>query len=211
MRRRVSEEEQELLARAMADVRPLKKQKKKDSQRRLRRGGAGGESLHESHRADNVAASGGPARPSGLAKTLPPSPPSAEPRGGKRKAPPSRARGGGDRLSAFASGDPKLEQKARRGRIEIERTLDLHGLTQDAARSRLLRFVETAYKDGCRCVLIVTGKGGPDRSPRGVIRARFLDWIEEAPLRAIIARASRAAPRHGGEGAFYLFLKRARS
>lgn len=124
------------------------------------------------------------------------------------------------RSSVFAAGDPKIEARARRGRAAVERAIDLHGLRQDAARRRLERFLTDASADGVRCVLVITGKGaraegaredpGELQSPRGVLRARFLDWIEEEPLRAVIARAATAAPRHGGAGAFYLFLKKRR-
>jgi DNA-nicking Smr family endonuclease len=127
----------------------------------------------------------------------------------------AKAQPPGPRPSVFAAGDPKVEAKARRGRRAIDRTLDLHGLGQDAARRRLERFLAAAAADGLSCVLVITGRGAPDdparrdpdRPPRGVLRARFLEWIEAPPLRALIARAAGAAPRHGGPGAFYLFLK----
>lgn len=117
--------------------------------------------------------------------------------------------------SVFASGDPALERRARRGRVRPERVIDLHGMTQVAARVALVSFVDAARRDGCRCVLVVTGKGAraPERdyaaesAPRGVIRRRFQDWLDEEPLRAMIARAAPAAPKDGGAGAFYVFLK----
>lgn len=117
--------------------------------------------------------------------------------------------------SVFASGDPALERRARRGRVRPERVIDLHGMTQVAARVALVSFVDAARRDGCRCVLVVTGKGAraPERdyaaesAPRGVIRRRFQDWLDEEPLRAMIARAAPAAPKDGGTGAFYVFLK----
>lgn len=241
VRRGVSEEESALLKRAMRDVKPLKRRAKKKANLAEKRASIpaypgerpkaeresplanqsptpprlqGGEPRRESQRPSKATGRNGDLRPgSGLAVGLPPYPPSALQRGGgevrRQKQP----------VSAFSSGDPKIETKARRGRIEIARTLDLHDLRQAAALSRLKRFLETAYKDDCRCVLVVTGKGAPvdrlsamaGRSPRGVIRLRFLEWIEEPPLRAIVARAARAAPRHGGDGAFYVFLKGRRS
>lgn len=122
--------------------------------------------------------------------------------------------------SPFAAGDPALDRRARRGRIRPERALDLHGLTQAAARARLEAFLERAAGDGLRCVLVITGKGwrgsddGPGRDPfapragRGVLRLRFFQWMEEPALSRFVARAAPAAPRDGGAGAFYVFLKR---
>lgn len=120
--------------------------------------------------------------------------------------------------SPFVAGDPALDRKARRGRLRPERALDLHGLTQAAARTRLEAFLEGAARDGLRCVLVITGKdagrdsgGGnapyADKAPRGVLNRRFRDWLAEAPLRALVSRASPAAPADGGSGAFYVFLK----
>jgi len=191
MRRRLSDEESALLARALADVKPLK-----------------------ARRRQALATKGAPSPPvKGPREKV-----EREERGPGAGAPPphpSAAQMRARASSAFTAGDPRIETKARRGRIAIERILDLHGLRQDTAHARLSRFIEAAQRDDCRCVLIVTGKGAPadslsrlaDPAPRGVIRRRFLEWIEEAPLRARIARVGRAAPRHGGAGAFYVFLK----
>jgi DNA-nicking Smr family endonuclease len=133
-------------------------------------------------------------------------------------SPPAKAASKRAGPSRFASGDPALDRKARRGRIEIERMLDLHGLREAAALTRLRSFLDGASRDGCRCVLVITGKGtsasGADAAgeerPRGVIRKRFQEWIEEEPLRSLITRAAPAQPKDGGSGAFYVFLKKRR-
>ncbi|MEQ8177075.1 MAG: Smr/MutS family protein [Amphiplicatus sp.] len=119
--------------------------------------------------------------------------------------------------SPFEAGDPALDRRARRGKLRPERTLDLHGLTQGPARFRLETFLLAASRDGLKCVLVITGKGAAggvldhdpyaERSRRGVLRERFQDWLAEEPLRALVTRASGAAPADGGRGAFYVFLK----
>ncbi len=121
------------------------------------------------------------------------------------------------KTSAFAAGDPGAERRVKRGKLEVERTLDLHGLREAQARSRLQAFITKAAGDGCRCVLVVTGKGRPEAKateaktmedrPRGVIRMRFQEWIDEPPLRGLVTRAATAQPKDGGAGAFYVFLK----
>lgn len=119
--------------------------------------------------------------------------------------------------SAFEGGDPRLDRKARSGRIAAERTLDLHGLTQEGAARRLRAFLESASADGVKCVRVITGKGAPASSrrdpfapERGILRRRFLEWADAPPLRGLIARitpAERGAGTGIGAGAFFVFLK----
>lgn len=106
----------------------------------------------------------------------------------------------------FGGGDPRLDRAAANRRIAIERTLDLHGMTQVEAHRAMLRFMASAAADGARLVLVITGKGGA-RAP-GVLKSRFLDWVEAPPLKGEIARVSPAKQKDGGAGAFYVFLKR---
>lgn len=112
----------------------------------------------------------------------------------------------------FKAGDPRLDRLAGRGRLEIDAVLDLHGHTQASARAAFLRFVAEGHRRGARCLLVITGKGGPGPGEggagRGVLRARLADWLMEEPARRLVSRAAPAHPRHGGAGAFYVFLKR---
>ncbi len=124
--------------------------------------------------------------------------------------------------SVLQDGDPKIEKHVRRGRIEIEAVLDLHGSTQIAAQQRLGQFITLARHQKARCVLVITGKGpprthtldtspfsmDPANSPRGILRNRFLEWVESEPLRSQIIRVATAKPSDGGTGAFYVFLKK---
>lgn len=94
--------------------------------------------------------------------------------------------------------------------MAIERTLDLHGMTQIEAHRALRQFIATAAHEGARLVLVITGKGkSPAPAARGgILKSRFLDWIEEHPLKSEIARVAPASQKDGGAGAFYVFLKR---
>lgn len=110
----------------------------------------------------------------------------------------------------FTSGDPRADRSVRRGRTPIDATFDLHGHTQVTARAALYGFLLEARARGHRCVLVITGKsGGPDRVGRGVLRQKFKEWLAEDAFRQHIIRASNADRRHGGGGAFYVFLKTA--
>ncbi len=100
------------------------------------------------------------------------------------------------------------QRRIRRGQNEIDARLDLHGHTQDSARQELVGFILRQHAAGARCLLVITGKG---RLGTGVLRARVFDWIAAPELRGLIAGYARAHPRHGGEGAVYLFLKARRA
>jgi DNA-nicking Smr family endonuclease len=93
------------------------------------------------------------------------------------------------------------------GREALAARIDLHGLTQDAARAALTGFVRRSVDDGWRAVLVITGKGV---SGDGVLRRRVPEWLSAPPIREHIAGVSEAHRRHGGEGALYVALKRKR-
>ncbi len=137
-----------------------------------------------------------PAHATGLANDRPVAPRGAAP----AKAAPSR------KPPATTAGDPKLDRRAARGRIPIDATLDLHGYTQAAAHATLRRFLGQSKARHDRCVLVITGKGATS-SGSGILRRRFLEWVNERDLRDQITRVAQAHQRHGGAGAFYVFLK----
>ena len=91
----------------------------------------------------------------------------------------------------------------RRGRIEPEARLDLHGFTQDEAYRALQRFLMRARGHDFRVVLVITGKGG-------VLRDAVPRWLAQTEFRGFISGAAEAHIRHGGGGALYVSLRRAR-
>ncbi len=101
--------------------------------------------------------------------------------------------------------EPRRKRRIVRGRDEIAGRLDLHGLDQDQARQALHNFLLRAHDDGARAVLVITGKG---RMGDGVLRRRAPEWLADPALRPIVAGLSQADRHHGGDGAFYIALKR---
>ena len=113
--------------------------------------------------------------------------------------------------------EPKMRRKLMRGRIEIDGTLDLHGMRQNEARSALNRYLASRWSRGDRTILVITGKGlkkldaeGTQIIERGVLRSMLPLWLSEPGLAAIVAGWDYSAQMHGGEGAFYVRLKRGR-
>ena len=89
--------------------------------------------------------------------------------------------------------------------------LDLHGLTQAQAQAALLRFLRRAQADGAKIALIVTGKGrGADDHERGVLKRRVPHWLALPEFRMLVVGFQDAHVGHGGEGALYVRLRRAR-
>lgn len=124
--------------------------------------------------------------------------------------PPVRARAA-DRVAVDAATlDGAWDKTIRRGRLEPDAEIDLHGYTAARARALLEARITGAAAAGQRVLLIVTGKGRADdeERPRGVIRAALPGWLEEPALRPYVAALRPAHPRHGGAGAFYLVLRR---
>ena len=114
--------------------------------------------------------------------------------------------------------DRRSALRLKRGKTEIDGRIDLHGMTQEQARSALTGFVISGHRHDRRCLLVITGKG---RRPAcddtdvwsaepGILRQRAPRWLEEPPLVGCVLAYSPAQPEHGGSGALYVLLKRRR-
>jgi DNA-nicking Smr family endonuclease len=99
-----------------------------------------------------------------------------------------------------------------RGRKEIEARLDLHGMTQARAHRALIGFLSRASEDGLTFVLVITGKGrsGALDSERGVLRRQVPEWLGLPEFRSLVVGFEEASIGHGGAGALYVRLRRAR-
>jgi DNA-nicking Smr family endonuclease len=119
--------------------------------------------------------------------------------------------------------DRRNAQRLRRGQRAPDGRIDLHGLTAEHAHRALDRRIGEALTRGQRLILGITGKGGrkggPDsgsddapfmREGEGVLRRQAPRWLHNGPHAAHIVGIYQAHPRHGGAGAFYVYLKRRR-
>jgi DNA-nicking Smr family endonuclease len=112
--------------------------------------------------------------------------------------------------------DRRTEEKLRQGKFPIEGRLDLHGHTQDQAHNELIQFIERGFEQGKRCLLVITGKGsgggreegGWFESETGVLRGEVPRWLTEWQLAGKVIKFTQAQPKHGGEGALYVYLRR---
>ena len=100
--------------------------------------------------------------------------------------------------------DGSTRRRLTRGEFLIDLRLDLHGMTAARAHKRLIQFVVSAAHEGCRCVLIITGKGS------GVLNGHVPNWLKQRPLSVHVLALAEARPKDGGSGAFYVLLRRKR-
>jgi DNA-nicking Smr family endonuclease len=119
--------------------------------------------------------------------------------------------------SAPVKMDAKSYKTMQRGKLKPEGRIDLHGMTVAQAHPALISFIMTAQANGRRLVLVITGKGGK-REELGAIapqRMRALKrqvpiWLTMAPVSSTVLQVTESHIKHGGAGAYYVYLRRAR-
>jgi len=115
--------------------------------------------------------------------------------------------------------DRRNAERLRRGLRSPDGRIDLHGMTAARAHRTLDRYIGAALARGERLVLVITGKGGRRRGgddapfmreDEGVLRQQAPKWLSAGPHARNIVGIYEAHRRHGGAGAFYVYLKRQR-
>jgi len=101
--------------------------------------------------------------------------------------------------------DLRIERNLSLGDVVIEAKLDLHGKTEEQAHDGLLAFIEKQQTAGRRLVLVITGKG---RDGASALRTNVPRWCDAPPLFEKILAVRVAASHHGGEGAYYVLIRK---
>lgn len=121
-----------------------------------------------------------------------------------------------DTLSDHGAGDEPLTEflrpgisrmilrKLRRGQFPLQDSLDLHGLSSDAARKLLLKFLHEATQRGLRHVCVIHGKGWHTDGGEGILKTRTRHWLTQC---AEVLAFCEAPPHAGGGGAVLVLLK----
>jgi len=111
--------------------------------------------------------------------------------------------------------DPLLKRKIKQGKRLYQASLDLHGATQQVAYTRLVAFITQHYAAGNRLLLVITGKGTGKTSdtpfslsPEGVLFKALPLWLESTDLSLYVHSYTLAHREHGGDGAYYVYLRR---
>jgi DNA-nicking Smr family endonuclease len=98
----------------------------------------------------------------------------------------------------------QVTRRLRRGLYPIDDELDLHGLSQSAARNELADFIARSRDRGCRCVRIIHGKGYRSGARGPVLKTAVNHWLR-LDLDVIAFVSARAID--GGTGAMYVLLR----
>ena len=112
--------------------------------------------------------------------------------------------------------DKRQFQRLSRGKLDPDARIDLHGMTLAQAHGALNGFILRAHGAGMRLVLVITGKGktvtddGPIPRRPGALKHDVPQWLRMAPLAGVVLEVREAHIRHGGAGAYYVYLRRAR-
>jgi len=106
--------------------------------------------------------------------------------------------------------------KLAKGKFTIQGKLDLHGMTQRQAHAALIEFIQTAFNDGKRNLLVITGKGRSKIEDEvagcgkgnGILKRIVPKWLDEPPLRGLVLAFTTSKREHGGAGALYVLLRK---
>jgi len=116
-------------------------------------------------------------------------------------------------IGAYAGIDRNTANRFRKGEYPIDATLDLHGMTREKAHRALCQFMKSHHDRESRCLLVITGKGhksSENERASGVLRDALPQWLMEPGLKAMVLAFDVAKPKHGGNGAYYILLRRRR-
>jgi DNA-nicking Smr family endonuclease len=98
----------------------------------------------------------------------------------------------------------QVMRRLRRGLYPIDDELDLHGLSQTAARDQLADFIARSRDGGNRCVRIVHGKGYRSGARGPVLKTAVNLWLRRhSDVMGFVS----ARTIDGGAGAVYVLLR----
>ena len=112
---------------------------------------------------------------------------------------------------------PNKDFKHQKNKNLKVRSIDLHGYTLDEANKTIENFINKAFSENINKLIIVTGKGLHSENEKdpyvskdfGILKYSVPEFItNNASLMNMINEITDAKIEDGGEGAFYIFLKK---
>ena len=120
--------------------------------------------------------------------------------------------------SEFKLSFGEVNKELKRGKINVDRRIDLHGYGLIEAHEKFISEVKKNYDKNKRCLLIITGKGVHKKieneqgaSPKlfyGKIKNSIINWINEDDINKYILTYQDAGFEHGGDGALFVYLRK---
>jgi DNA-nicking Smr family endonuclease len=111
-----------------------------------------------------------------------------------------------------------LKKGIKKGSFHIDKKIDFHGKSLLESEEQFNSTIIESYNSEKRCLLFVTGKGlfkpknyEESYKPKlyhGIIRASFIEWARSKKFSKYILSFEQASIEHGGDGAFYVYLRK---
>ena len=120
----------------------------------------------------------------------------------------------------FISGDERLPNKDNKFQKKTSlkiKSIDLHGYTLEEANRTIVNFITKSYENGINKLIVVTGKGLHSQNEKDPYVSKNLSILKYSVpefisnnqnLMKIIHEMQDAKIEDGGEGAFYILLKK---
>tara|TARA_X000000950_G_C13397948_1_gene450975 strand:- start:64 stop:477 length:414 start_codon:yes stop_codon:yes gene_type:complete len=120
----------------------------------------------------------------------------------------------------FLSSDEKLpnkDLKFNKKNTSKIKTFDLHGYSLDEANNKIEDLIKDSYKNGINKLIIITGKGLHSQNENnpyvskdlGILKYSVPEYINSnKELMSLIIEIKEAKIEDGGNGAFYVYLKK---
>ncbi|MBD1159298.1 Smr/MutS family protein [Pelagibacterales bacterium SAG-MED19] len=120
----------------------------------------------------------------------------------------------------FLSNNEKLPDKDKKSSLKKEyiiNSFDLHGFSLNDANDKIYELINAAYNQGVNKLIIVTGKGLHSQNEKnpyvskdyGILKYSVPEYIKNnKELMKMIIEIKNANIEDGGDGAFYIFIKK---
>ncbi len=111
----------------------------------------------------------------------------------------------------------KTNKMLKKGRVQINKKIDFHGHSLKSAKEIFDQTINDCFQNSFRCILFITGKGlrkeeestrEKNKLYRGKIREEFMFWVREKKHSNKILNVQQASVQHGGDGAFFVYLRK---
>ena len=111
-----------------------------------------------------------------------------------------------------------INKDLKRGKVKIDRKLDLHGYSLTEAHQKFKAEVKKNYNKNKRCLLVITGKGVHKKTEKeevsqpklfyGKIKNSIINWINDDDLKGYVLTYQDAGIEQGGDGAIFVYLRK---
>ena len=122
----------------------------------------------------------------------------------------------------FISNKKRIENKdyyldQKKASTQKIRKVDLHGLSLDEANKKIEILIDKYFMQGVEKIIVITGKGLGSKTTNNpyvskdlsILKNSVPDYINaNLKIKSKIKSISKAVIKDGGEGAFYIFLKK---